>query len=98
MYAWVQQIVTQPSSEQRLESHSTYGDIQYVVSGEERIDFIRLSDQLVVEEQDLAVRDIAYNARMENQESSLLLTQGSLPSSIPPIYTVRVAQWMSPVN
>ncbi|MEV5029366.1 YhcH/YjgK/YiaL family protein [Paenibacillus sp. LPE1-1-1.1] len=76
MYAFVQQIVTQPSSEQRLESHSTYVDIQYVVSGEERIDFIRLSDHLVVEEQDLAVRDIVYYARMENQESSLVLTQG----------------------
>ncbi|MDQ8736440.1 YhcH/YjgK/YiaL family protein [Paenibacillus sp. LHD-38] len=76
MYALVQQIVTQPSSEHRLESHDTYVDIQYVVSGEERIDFIRLSDQLVVEEQDLAVRDIVFYARMENQESSLVLTQG----------------------
>ncbi|CAM4241534.1 YhcH/YjgK/YiaL family protein [Paenibacillus alkaliterrae] len=76
MYALVQQIVTQPSNVHRLESHDTYLDIQYVVSGEERIDFIRLTDQLVVEEQDLAVRDIVYYARMENQESSLVLTQG----------------------
>ncbi|MCA0756084.1 YhcH/YjgK/YiaL family protein [Paenibacillus sp. N4] len=76
MFALVQRIVTKPSGEQRLESHETYVDVQFVVSGEERIDVIKLSDQLVIEEQDLAGRDVVFYERKEKLESSLVLTPG----------------------
>lgn len=76
MFALVQQVVTKPSSELRLESHEAYIDIQYVVEGEERIDVVKHSDKLVVEERDLAARDIIFYARSDRDQSSVVLTEG----------------------
>jgi biofilm protein TabA len=75
MFALVQEVRTQPADEMRLESHRTYVDIQYLVSGEERIEVVRHSAALQVEEDHLAERDVVFYKRFEAEQASSIVLQ-----------------------
>lgn len=75
MFALVQEVDTQPWEQMRPESHRTYVDIQFLVSGTERIGVIQHSDGLTVIEDLLAERDIVFYEH-SGEESSLVLRPG----------------------
>ncbi|WP_055107871.1 YhcH/YjgK/YiaL family protein [Paenibacillus ihumii] len=60
MYALVQEYATQPISGQQFESHHSYIDIQYLVSGEERIGWRRYDDRLKISLNRLREDDIQF--------------------------------------
>jgi len=60
MFALVQRYKTKPVSEARWEKHQRYMDVQYVVSGAERIGYAAFTEGLRVVEAYDPQRDIAY--------------------------------------
>ncbi|MGG4554996.1 YhcH/YjgK/YiaL family protein [Paenibacillus humicus] len=60
MFAIVQEYTTQPVSAQQYESHYSYIDIQYLVSGTERIGWKRYDDRLKISLNRLGEDDIQY--------------------------------------
>ncbi|WP_019639781.1 YhcH/YjgK/YiaL family protein [Paenibacillus fonticola] len=60
MFAIVQEYATQPISSQQYESHYSYIDIQYVVSGTERIGWRRYDDHLKISVNRLCEEDIQF--------------------------------------
>jgi biofilm protein TabA len=77
MFAMVQEMCTQPAEEMRLESHCTYVDIQFLVSGEESMGVVKHSAALQVEEDCLAERDVIfYKHSGAGQESTIVLKPG----------------------
>lgn len=49
IFALVSEYQTKPESEGKLEAHKKYIDVQYVISGEERMGYAPLNDQLIIE-------------------------------------------------
>ncbi|MNH91123.1 Toxin-antitoxin biofilm protein TabA [compost metagenome] len=77
MFILVQDVRTQPEKELRYESHTTYMDIQYLVSGEERIGLIKHSSELQIAEDTLEGLDIIfYNHGQLETETSIVLKPG----------------------
>lgn len=60
MFAIVQEYITQPISGQQYESHYSYIDIQYLVSGTERIGWKRYNDRLKISFNRLSEDDIQF--------------------------------------
>ncbi|GJM75484.1 hypothetical protein HMSSN036_77000 [Paenibacillus macerans] len=88
MYALVQEYVTRPAASLSFESHETYVDIQFIVSGEERIGWTMDGGRLNMIEDRLPGEDIRfYESAAAGSVSELLLGPGqfavfSLPSCI----------------
>lgn len=82
MYALVQEVHTRHASRQRLESHDCYADIQFLVSGEEKIGLIRHSPNMVVTENKLMSDDIAFYESGE-AETEILLKPGKFAVFFP---------------
>lgn len=60
MHASIKTTTTRPAAMQKAESHRTYIDIQYVISGEEKIGVVPWSSSLQVAKDDLDARDVAF--------------------------------------
>ncbi|GAA4853231.1 YhcH/YjgK/YiaL family protein [Paenibacillus vulneris] len=76
MFALLQEPATKDWQQQRPESHRTYTDIQFLLSGEEVIRVVPLSEEAVISEQSFETRDIAFYEKV-GEESSLVLRPGS---------------------
>ena len=59
IYAIVQQYVTKPEAEGKLEAHQKYTDIQYIISGEEKLGYANISKFLPTTPYD-AEKDIIF--------------------------------------
>ncbi|GAA0135426.1 YhcH/YjgK/YiaL family protein [Paenibacillus sp. YSY-4.3] len=69
MFAIVQEYTTQPICGQQYESHYSYIDIQYLVSGTERIGWKRYDDQLKISLNRLCEDDIQFYENPSKSES-----------------------------
>ncbi|MFH5181694.1 YhcH/YjgK/YiaL family protein [Paenibacillus sp. TAB 01] len=67
MFALVQEIETEPAHKRRPESHETYADIQFLISGEEAIGVAKLSPELPVSEDKLSTHDLVFYERVDNE-------------------------------
>ncbi|MEC0231030.1 YhcH/YjgK/YiaL family protein [Paenibacillus alba] len=77
MFVLVQDMLTLSEQELRYESHATYMDIQYLVSGEERIGFVKHSSELQIAEDTLEELDVIfYNHVQRDAETSIVLRPG----------------------
>ncbi|TXK79616.1 YhcH/YjgK/YiaL family protein [Paenibacillus sp. N3.4] len=77
MFALVQELITRPSQEQKPESHQTYTDIQFLISGEEKICSYKLHAGAKVEQNHLDTRDIVfYESDPSQDETEVLLQPG----------------------
>ncbi|UKS27224.1 YhcH/YjgK/YiaL family protein [Paenibacillus sp. HWE-109] len=84
MYANVQESVTRPSLEQVPESHAVYTDIQFLVSGEEKICFYKLHPGAKVVDNKFETHDIAfYESDPAEQETEILLKPGMFAVCFP---------------
>ncbi|GGA11154.1 hypothetical protein GCM10008018_65390 [Paenibacillus marchantiophytorum] len=84
MYANVQESVTRPSLEQVPESHAVYTDIQFLVSGEEKICFYKLHSGAQVVDNKFETHDIAfYESDPAEQETEILLKPGMFAVCFP---------------
>jgi biofilm protein TabA len=72
MFVMVQGPTTKDWQEQRPESHQTYTDIQYLLSGEEMIRVASLTKDAVISEEHFAERDVAFYSKVA-EESVLYL-------------------------
>ncbi|MCS7462030.1 YhcH/YjgK/YiaL family protein [Paenibacillus doosanensis] len=75
MFALLQEPLTQGWERQRPESHRTYTDIQLLLSGEELIRVVPLSEEAVISEESFDTRDIAFYSKV-GAESDLVLKPG----------------------
>lgn len=73
IFALVNEYVTQENENSILEAHRKYIDVQYVYSGEERIDFESLGDQVVYKSYD---EDEDYWLCKTLGSSTLILSEG----------------------
>lgn len=76
MYVAINEYETQPQNERRAEAHAEYLDIQYMVSGRERIAYSPLSADNEVLADELAAKDVIFYKTVQ-QESDLALTVGA---------------------
>ena len=76
MFYMVSESTTRDRQELKAESHRSYIDIQYIVEGEEKIGFARLSDEQIVT-QDLLETDDALLYEHLNDEMELILRPGT---------------------
>ncbi|MDR6552239.1 YhcH/YjgK/YiaL family protein [Paenibacillus qinlingensis] len=76
MFANVQETNTQDPSSFKPESHQLYADIQFLVSGEEKIGVSRLSPQHQIVEDKLDSHDIVFYDDSVKEESVLHLQAG----------------------
>ncbi|GBK60932.1 YhcH/YjgK/YiaL family protein [Paenibacillus macerans] len=84
MYALVQEYVTRPAASLSFESHETYVDIQFIVSGEERIGWTMDGGRLNMIEDRLPGEDIRfYEAAAAGCVSELLLGPGQFAVFFP---------------
>lgn len=84
MYANVQESVTRPREEQLPESHIVYTDIQFLVSGEERLCFYKLNDEAVIVDNKFETHDIAFYESVHTQpETDILLKPGMFAVCFP---------------
>ncbi|MEC0230672.1 YhcH/YjgK/YiaL family protein [Paenibacillus alba] len=84
MYANVQESVTRPFEEQVPESHAVYTDIQFLVSGEEKICFYKLHAGAKVLDNKFETHDIAfYESDPAEQETAILLKPGMFAVCFP---------------
>lgn len=84
MYALVQEYVTRPPDSLRFESHELYVDIQFIVSGEERIGWTENNGSLIVAEERLDGEDIRfYEFAPAETVSELLLGPGQFAVFFP---------------
>ncbi len=75
IFVLVMDVETGPKAEKRPEAHANYLDIQYVISGEEKMGYSAYPDQVKVTEEDLAGRDIVFYDRAVH-ETDLLVAAG----------------------
>jgi biofilm protein TabA len=75
MFVLIQDMFTQPDEELRYESHATYVDIQYLISGEERIGLVKLTPELQVAENAIEERDVVFY-KYDQLETSIVLKPG----------------------
>lgn len=76
MFALVQEMQTRPADELRFESHATYVDIQFLVSGEERIEALKHSAGLKIAENELETGDIVFYEPDSAKATSIMLNPG----------------------
>ncbi|MFD0693968.1 YhcH/YjgK/YiaL family protein [Paenibacillus sp. GCM10027628] len=77
MFANVQELVTRPKQEQMPESHAVYTDIQFLVSGEERLCFYKLHPDVQMVANKFDSHDIAfYELTAEQLETDVILKPG----------------------
>jgi biofilm protein TabA len=76
MFALVQETKTIPPSCFKPESHKLYADIQFLVSGEEKIGVSRLSPKHEVIEEKFDLHDIAFYDFSIEEESVIYLKPG----------------------
>ena len=67
MHASIKTTTTRPAAMQKAESHRTYIDIQYVISGEEKIGVVPWSSSLQVAKDDLDTRDVAFYDNVQHE-------------------------------
>ena len=60
VFAMVQDVTTKPATESRPEAHARYLDVQYLISGCEKIGFLSAATEKRIVEDHLADRDIAF--------------------------------------
>ncbi|WP_028536993.1 YhcH/YjgK/YiaL family protein [Paludibacterium yongneupense] len=75
IYAMVQEMDTRPDSEGHPEAHRRYIDVQYLVSGSEKIGFLPRGTPARLLQDKLEANDIAFYDS-DAAETSLLLTPG----------------------
>ncbi|NEW09121.1 DUF386 domain-containing protein [Paenibacillus sp. SYP-B3998] len=84
MFANVQESVTRPTHEQMPESHAVYTDIQFLVSGEERLCFYKLHDDVKVVQNNFESHDIAFYELADTQlETDIILKPGMFAVCFP---------------
>jgi len=84
MYANVQESVTCSKEEQLPESHAVYTDIQFLVSGEERLCFYRLRPDARIIDNKFDSHDIAfYELSPEQLETDIILNPGMFAVCFP---------------
>ncbi|MEW9701328.1 YhcH/YjgK/YiaL family protein [Paenibacillus sp. SI8] len=84
MYANVQESVTCPKAEQMPESHAVYTDIQFLVSGAERLCFYKLEPDVIVVDNKFETHDIAfYNLNDTQIETDIILKPGMFAVCFP---------------
>jgi biofilm protein TabA len=76
MFCIVSESTTKSGQELKAESHESYMDIQYIVAGEEKIGFARLTDEQIVT-QDLLESDDAFLYDDLQDEMELILRSGT---------------------
>lgn len=76
MFALLQEPTTRAWEEQRPESHRTYTDIQFLLSGEEIIRVAPLTEDAVISEENFEARDIAFYSKIA-EENAIRLNPGS---------------------
>ncbi|SDK22965.1 YhcH/YjgK/YiaL family protein [Aliiruegeria lutimaris] len=76
LFAQVQDYVTQPASEKRPEAHKSYIDVQFVVSGREKMGFAPMIGKPTVVEDLLEENDVLFFADVPD-ECYLTLSPGS---------------------
>jgi YhcH/YjgK/YiaL family protein len=82
LFALVQDYEPEPKADRRPEAHRNYIDIQYIVSGRERIGYAPLTDDLAPSEDLLAEKDVAFYAALP-EETDLLLSAGAFAVFFP---------------
>ncbi|MFC5450053.1 YhcH/YjgK/YiaL family protein [Paenibacillus aestuarii] len=84
MFANVQEAETRPAQEQLPESHAVYTDIQFLVSGEEKICFTKLHADIAVKENKFESHDIAfYELNGDEPETEVVLKPGMFAVCFP---------------
>lgn len=73
MYAMIQETSTWDN--QNLEFHASYVDVQYLVSGAEKIGFIRAGEQVDIVEDALGDKDYLF-ARFSGRETDIVMKPG----------------------
>ena len=76
MFALVQEVMTNPRSIQRPESHRNYIDVQYLVSGEEKMEWLAYTDKLPVQEVYSAQKDIQFYEGDQEDGTEFILKPG----------------------
>lgn len=77
MYANVQEVVTRPAEEQLPESHVVYTDIQFLVSGEEKLCFYKLHPDAKIIDKKFESHDVAfYETDPAQLETGILMKPG----------------------
>jgi biofilm protein TabA len=82
MFCIVSESTTKSRQELKAESHEIYMDIQYIVTGEEKIGFARLTDEQIVI-QDLIQSDDAFLYDDLQDEMELILSSGTYAMFFP---------------
>ncbi|MEF3309219.1 YhcH/YjgK/YiaL family protein [Paenibacillus sp. GYB004] len=67
MHTSIKTTTTRAAADQKAESHRTYIDIQYVISGEEKIGVVPWSSSLQIARDDLDTRDVAFYDKVEQE-------------------------------
>ncbi|MGG1555062.1 YhcH/YjgK/YiaL family protein [Paenibacillus ferrarius] len=83
MYANVQEAQTRPKAEQLPESHQVYTDIQFLVSGEERLCFYKLHEGAKVIDDKFETHDIAFYENEGTPETDIYLGPGMFAVCFP---------------
>ncbi|MBD0384249.1 YhcH/YjgK/YiaL family protein [Paenibacillus sedimenti] len=77
MFANVQESITCPKQEQKPESHAIYTDIQFLVSGEERLCVYKLQPDVKIVDNKFDSHDIAfYELEAKHLETDIILKPG----------------------
>ncbi|MCY9663332.1 YhcH/YjgK/YiaL family protein [Paenibacillus chondroitinus] len=84
MFANVQEVVTRPAEEQLPESHVVYTDIQFLVSGEEKLCFYKVHPDAKLIDNKFETHDVAfYETDPAQLETGILLTPGMFAVCFP---------------
>jgi biofilm protein TabA len=75
MFAVVQEMDSEPWAQRRPEAHEFHADIQFLVSGEEKIGVLRSPGKLEVTENRMESDDVAFY-KITGEESALILKPG----------------------
>lgn len=75
VYLMVMEYDTKPAETLRFEAHVNYIDVQYLVSGTERLDYLPIGTKAALTEDRLAKDDVAFYA-VEKEPSQLVLHAG----------------------
>ncbi|GAU75702.1 YhcH/YjgK/YiaL family protein [Fusibacter sp. 3D3] len=76
VYAMVMEKTTEPIEKRAPEAHVKYIDIQFVISGTEKMGFAVLSDQPVIKEDKLVEKDVVLFENEIMNESFAILSAG----------------------
>ncbi|MBP1990802.1 YhcH/YjgK/YiaL family protein [Paenibacillus eucommiae] len=76
MFVMINEGATKPKEDLKAESHKSYMDVQYVISGEEKIGLARLTDEQIITD-DLMESSDAYLYGHLQDEMELILKAGT---------------------